>query len=368
MDILKEDIFITELTIKRVRHLKDIHIPISGTERKHLILTGKNGSGKTSVLQTLAYLFHNHAGYKKWMSYKANHDLTDLTDYYLKKGYIFAFHEARRKSDFEKPSGLNKIIFHDRYEIIEKPGKAFLQYIVNLKAEKSFAHDDGDEKTVHEIDQWFKMFEETLKELLEDPDLKLVFDRKQFNFQIIQGKKEPFDFNTLADGYSAIIEIVTDLIIRMEKHKTKIYDAQGIVLIDEIESHLHIDLQKKILPFLTRFFPRIQFIVSTHSPFVLNSIPNAVIYDLEKNLLVSDLSGYSYDGIVESYFGYDKYSQYVKDKLGQYERLVQQDHRTEDEEKLMLKLKTYLEDTPQALAPELKSRFLQIKLARIGNQ
>ena len=49
-----EQTFMTELYIKKVRHLHDIHIPLSKNERKHLILTGKNGSGKTSVLDELA--------------------------------------------------------------------------------------------------------------------------------------------------------------------------------------------------------------------------------------------------------------------------------------------------------------------------
>ena len=48
-----ENTFLTELNIRKVRHLKNINIPISRTERKNLILTGKNGSGKTSVLESL---------------------------------------------------------------------------------------------------------------------------------------------------------------------------------------------------------------------------------------------------------------------------------------------------------------------------
>lgn len=49
-----ENIFISDITIESVRHLKNITIPLSGGERKHLILTGKNGSGKTSVLEALS--------------------------------------------------------------------------------------------------------------------------------------------------------------------------------------------------------------------------------------------------------------------------------------------------------------------------
>ena len=48
-----ENIFLTKLDIKSVRHLHGIEIPLSDMVRKHLILTGKNGSGKTSTLESL---------------------------------------------------------------------------------------------------------------------------------------------------------------------------------------------------------------------------------------------------------------------------------------------------------------------------
>ena len=90
---------------------------------------------------------------------------------------------------------------------------------------------------------------------------------------------------------------------RASEEKNYSFDIEGIVLIDELETHLHIELQKKILPFLIEFFPNIQFIVTTHSPFVLNSIEDAVVYDLEKNIRLENLSNFSYEGIVEGYFG-----------------------------------------------------------------
>ena len=45
-----EQTFLTDIHIKKVRHLKNVTIPLDKEKRKHLILTGKNGSGKTSVL------------------------------------------------------------------------------------------------------------------------------------------------------------------------------------------------------------------------------------------------------------------------------------------------------------------------------
>ena len=90
----------------------------------------------------------------------------------------------------------------------------------------------------------------------------------------------------------------------MESQSDRKFDfsVAGIVLIDEIETHLHLELQRKILDLLTSIFPNIQFILSTHSPFIINSVDNAVIYDLEKNLLVENgLSDVPYAGIVEGY-------------------------------------------------------------------
>ena len=83
------------------------------------------------------------------------------------------------------------------------------------------------------------------------------------------------------------LRILSDLILRMDqnwllKNHLSGYNKEGVVLIDEIETHLHIELQRKILPFLTEFFPRLQFIVSTYSPYVLTSISNVVVFDLER--------------------------------------------------------------------------------------
>ncbi|MCX6582452.1 MAG: AAA family ATPase [Candidatus Aminicenantes bacterium] len=377
----EEEVFITDLAIHRVRHLKDIHIPLSKDERKHLILTGKNGSGKTSVLNSIKteiWSILSLPGGLVWADDKEGKKRQGVSfefsgnrkyiDYFRDSHFVFSFYSARRQVDMTTPTGLNKIDLKRRFNIDEYPGKEFIQYIVNLKAEKSFARDDKDYETAQNIDLWFENFEDGLKEIFEDLSLRLDFDRKNYNFNIIQENKEPFDFNTLADGYSAIINVVADIILRMGQNKTISYDVQGLILIDEIDAHLHINLQKKIFPFLTRFFPRIQFIVTTHSPFVLNSIENAVIYDLEKKLLVNDLSGYAYDGIVEGYFENDKYSEIIKNKIAQYEQLVNREKRTETEEDQMIDLKKYLESIPGSLAPELKAKFQQVELYRIGKQ
>ena len=98
-------------------------------------------------------------------------------------------------------------------------------------------------------------------------------------------------------------------------------------------------------------FPNIQFIVTSHSPFILNSIRNAVIYDLENHLLVENgLDNVPYDGIVEGYFGADKLSDMLKEKFGQYKRLVKKENLSDGELNKLAELELYLDEIPDYLA------------------
>lgn len=422
-----EDIFIKNIHINKVRHLENIDIPISETERKHLILTGKNGSGKTSVLleikeilkliesqefveyaglkATLNHSFgelqkieeiknNNTSKYENELEFKNIRQLSDalkrivkraeqklnnyplvvefnengLNEKYENGDLILAYFEAKRKLEIKIPKGINKIEIRNKYSLEDNIGKDFLQHIVNLKADLSFAFMQNETASVNEIETWFHNFENSLKNIFDDDSIELVFDTKTYNFRIVSLNHEVSDFTTLSDGYSTILNIISELIMRMENKASKSYDIQGIVLIDEIETHLHIDLQKKILPFLTNFFPKIQFIVTTHSPFVLNSVNNAVIFDLEKKLLVEDLSGYSVNSIIESYFDSDDYSTIVKEKVIEYERLLTKENLTEDEEEKLFDLKRYFRDLPKMFSPELALKINQLALANLSVQ
>jgi len=375
-----EDVFITDIEIKKLRHLENIHIELSKTERRHLILTGKNGSGKTSLLDALRdYFEFNVINADQKLSNRVIEYLYPNTfniivnfigngiQLYLpfhSGELIIAYFDSKRLSSLIKPEGLKKIETRETYLPTEHANENFLQYIVNLKADRSFAKDEGNNGKAKEIDLWFENFDTCLKEIFGESFEKLEFDSKNYTFNIIEKGKEKFDFNTLADGFSSIMSIVSELIMRMENKSAKNYNIQGIVFIDEIEAHLHIELQKKILPFLTAFFPKIQFIVSTHSPFVLSSIENAVVYDLEKKMQVEDLSGYSVDAIIESYFDSDKYSTVIKKKLEEYECFLNKKDLTDAEQTEFDDLEDYLKGLPKTLSPELDIKYNQLLLQK----
>ena len=176
--------------------------------------------------------------------------------------------------------------------------------------------------------------------------------------------RDPFDFNELSSGYAAVLDIVVDLIIRMESQTERRFDfsVAGIVLIDEIETHLHLELQRKILDLLTSIFPNIQFIMSTHSLFIINSVDNAVIYDLEKKLLVKDgLSDVPYTGIVEGYFNANEMSVLLQKKFDRYKELANKEKLTEEDFDEIAELEMYLNEVPDYLALNLTTEYQRLK-------
>ena len=401
------DTFLTRIEIKHVRHLRDISIPLATEQRKHLILTGKNGSGKTSVLEALKenleYLVssdfrfrseieqiikssddqirqketndakkrQNESTKRSLLFWKnkllnwtdgvvAQCDYMTLREKYNEGNFIIAYYKATRFSKVETSNTIEHIELQDRYQIQDTPGTKLVKYMVGLKATQAFAAQKKDTKRVEEIENWFRRFEGVLKSVFEDPSLTLDFDIENFRFSIIQKKRNPFDFNTLSSGYAAVFDIINDLIMRAEKKGDNI---EGVVLIDEIETHLHLELQKKILPLLVQMYPRIQFIVSTHSPFILSSIDNAVIFDLENKTLVSDgMSNLPYEGIVEGYFETDRLSDELREKFERYKTLVSKEQLSDEEYAEIMELEVALDEMPDYLAMEFATEYQRLKL------
>jgi hypothetical protein len=159
---------------------------------------------------------------------------------------------------------------------------------------------DKNQALADRIAAWFVEFGQTLKILFEDNGVTLKFNPDSSHFTICQPNKPPYTFQTLSAGYRAIFDIYAELIMRTEYFKVMPKELTGVVLIDEIDSHLHVSLQRLILPFFTQAFPNIQFIVTTHSPFVLMSTPDTVVFDLAKNEpITEDLSYYTYSAVMK---------------------------------------------------------------------
>ena len=412
-----KEYFISEIDIEKLYHLSDIKIKLDSNKRQHLLLTGKNGSGKTSLLleiekflraindEKLSQVFDQYPTWineakKKVLSassdsekYAADKDLKqclgflkkysdgvqiNLNQYeglemmYHNGKFITAYFPSERKAQFMRPNGVENITLENTYGIDESAGDILLKYMVHLKTQKAYERNEGYKTTANQIQKWFDRFDSALQILLDEESIHIEYDYKKYDFKIRQNGREPFSFNELSDGYSSVIYIVSDLILRMDKNwlledKISEYDYQGIVLIDELETHLHIELQKKIFPFLTKFFPKIQFIVTTHSPYILNSISNAKAYDLERQVELDNLSGFSSDDLAEGYFEADAYSDELKNSLNRYEELCLRNDLTEDERAERAEIRIKFKNISTELSGVAKERFEDIERRRKAN-
>lgn len=158
------------------------------------------------------------------------------------------------------------------------------------------------------VNAWFDMVESQLQYLFEDPSLNLKYNAEEQSFYIKQNGKEPYKFDQLSSGYQSILSIYADLLMKVELKEVKAEELSGVVFIDEIDAHLHVSLQKKVFSFFDQAFPKVQFIVTTHSPFVVQSVNSSVIYDLSSNEQLEDLSMYSYETIIKGLLGVESKS------------------------------------------------------------
>ncbi len=410
-----DQIFITDIKINQVRHLKNIEIPLSKDRMKHLIITGKNGSGKTSLLDALAryiylitrpdYLneqniecenlystdieFGENNLYKieqcpkdekgtskRLLVYEKeillqetgvviqfNESVKNISSLFSQGKFITAYYKADRIFKAQIPQHVEKVALKKDYSIEETPRQDFVKYLLDLKMTQALAATNGKKEKAEQIAAWFKNFDNLLKRIFDD-SVELVFDEETFGFTIHMDGRDPFDFNTLSSGYAAVLDIVVDLIIRMESQSGRKFDfsVEGIVLIDEIETHLHLELQRKILDLLTSIFPNIQFIMSTHSPFIINSVDNAVIYDLEKKILVKNgLSDVPYTGIVEGYFNANEMSVLLQKKFNRYKELVNKEKLTDEDFDEISGLEMYLNEIPDYLALNITTEYQRLK-------
>lgn len=109
---------------------------------------------------------------------------------------------------------------------------------------------------------------------------------------------ETIPVNYLSAGYQSLLWMIMDMAFRMailNPGESSLSECEGIVLIDEVDMHLHPKWQWKIAEALKRSFPKVQFILATHSPIVISSCKAATLLEIDQNQEISVLSdAYAY--------------------------------------------------------------------------
>ena len=367
--------YIEKIRINKVLHLENFEISVS-EDAPHLIITGRNGSGKTILVNAISDCLDKLrktgdaaecADGKSSPVQIVFKDVDKINALYEKGDFVLAFYQAYRKVTMEEPKNPTKPELNKKATIKDSSTSQFLNFLSDLKIQEALAKNAGQDDDAVRIQDWFASFEQLLQEIYNDPELKLDFNYKDYSFKIsTDGKK--FKFTQLSDGFAAAIDIIADLMLKMQNDKslTRAYDKPGIVIIDEIETHLHLALQKDILKILSKVFPKIQFIVTTHSPFVLSSLENSTAFDLVNREEIEDLADYSYEALAEGYFGIKMESSYIGVKLNTLKSILSKSELSASDIKQAKDIAKDFNEIPEMISPLYVGEFRQLMIKYAG--
>lgn len=145
----------------------------------------------------------------------------------------------------------------------------------------------------------------------------------------------------LSDGIRSVLALAADIAFRCCKlnghigaqaAKEAVKQTPGIVMIDELDLHLHPSWQQTIVPAFQKAFPQIQFIITTHSPHLLSTVPSECIRILQDGQILQphiETEGEQSRAVLEDVFGVSAWPpMQIAAKLKDYLRLV--DHQEYD--------------------------------------
>ncbi|WP_321779161.1 AAA family ATPase [Sulfurimonas sp.] len=278
-NIKKEDIStIDKIKIKNFFSIKDLQLD-NLKDKKEIYILGENGDGKTLLLQAIAIALKGvqKDGQERFRKIKDEFELKITNS--NKKIYksdeniyknMFAYGSSRNNNCQIKDDEVGYLTLFDGSLDLKDPVK-WLQ-LLDYSESKN-------ENNIISVVQAKKLIQELLNKEVEIDisPTDVIFTEK--------GSKQ-IEFDRLSAGYKGVITIICDMLVRLSENQPYIIDIkeyQGIVLIDEVELHLHPIWKYDFMNKLRGLFPLIQFIVTTHSPTViLGASKEAVFYKIYK--------------------------------------------------------------------------------------
>ena len=211
-----------------------------------------------------------------------------FTDYKKSHNFIISYYSVNRSEldvdvsvDQEKDLSDKKEAMTNAFNSVTHY-KEFFQWFRDredrenaIKLEK---YENGDTKTIFE-DIELKAVRNAISVLTPDFS-KMKIDKNRQSVLITKGNTS-IDFSTLSDGEKGVITLFGDIARRLAIANETLenpLEGNGIILIDEIDLHLHPSWQRKICHALVKTFPNCQFVITTHSPQILGELKTNEIW------------------------------------------------------------------------------------------
>lgn len=310
------------LTLENVRCFRSLELPL---DRRITVLLGENGSGKTTLVEALASLssgddegldtFPLRRGAKsgsislrdtsgklmaRWQS------STEASRQRLPSGfYLFAYGRYRRL----RSGAPRKNVDPDSGRAVESPPEPapdldtdVAQLVYSRRTWTLSRPDDVLQRSLHRFllyahemrsvdkrwDQMWKGLEKSLADVIDGLEV-ITRDNRLVPVILRRGKQD--ELNELSDGYQSILSIIFDLSFRymyLFPLAANPLEGEAVVIIDEIDLHLHPRWQRRVVQQLALMFPGTRFLVTTHSPAV---VQNAIDEDYQVVVLRDTATG-----------------------------------------------------------------------------
>lgn len=241
-------------TIKDAGELTDI-----AKEAQNQIMTGD----KSLVLPLISY----YGTGRLYAQKKEKRNIEILTEFKRQVGYVDCMAAETNEKlmlNWFQTQTLKSLQLQQKTGVLEKP---ILLKIVEKAICRSFERISGAQNATLFFD--------------------LDTHRLVLEFENADGSAQRFAMNEMSDGYKNTLSMIGDIAYRMAVLNPTLGDqvlekTSGVVLIDEIDLHLHPQWQQTILSDLHAIFPEVQFIASSHAPAVINSVPREQIRILDQ--------------------------------------------------------------------------------------
>ena len=310
------------LTLENVRCFRSLKLPL---DRRITVVLGENGSGKTTLVEALASLssgddegldaFPLRRGAKsgsislrstsgklmaRWQSSTEESRQRLPTDFYL-----FAYGRYRRlrsgptRKDFDPESGravaappepepdlatnVAQLVYPRRTWTLSRPDDVLQR---SLHRFLIYAHEMR--SVDKRWDQMWKGLEKSLADVIDGLEV-ITRDNRLVPVILRRGKQD--ELNELSDGYQSILAIIFDLAFRymyLFPLAANPLEGEAVVIIDEIDLHLHPRWQRRVVQQLALMFPGTRFLVTTHSP---AAVQNAIDEDYQVVVLRDTAAG-----------------------------------------------------------------------------
>lgn len=185
-----------------------------------------------------------------------------------------------------------------------------LDAVLDLKRVKEWCYEmqriafDQDRK-VDEYEQFKYIVGSFMQKMSNTKEIPQIYYSRQHKDIVYCENQEVLPISFLSAGYQSVLWMIMDIAYRLctlNPGKSELMNSTGIVIIDEVDTHLHPKWQWNVVHALKSTFPNVQFIIATHSPIIISSCKegNLILIDQEQEVTyLKDAYGYSVNDVLE---------------------------------------------------------------------